>query len=204
MKFVFPESVEKELAQQSNQESTESINLSQQTKQQTQLNNEFKSSEPIELTPAQIEARNKQIQNITSKLYTPESPMQPEYRSNSEEIEKRLQRIQQRFQILKEKEEARNAQLQRQAWLRYSHLSKPTMADFKRPLTSFFLFASAIYMTMQYSWYALERENYIENMEIKQSNLINQLNDAFNQQSNIINDFDSKINNKKWWSNFFW
>lgn len=191
MKFVFPDSVEKELAEQTK--------LQQKEHENTVKSEPTSETTPVELTPAQIKARDAQIQKITSKLYTPQSPFQPEYRSRSAEIEERLQRIQKRFEILKQKEAAKNLQLQKEAWLRYNHLAKPTLSDFKRPLTSFFLLASAIYMTMEYTWYVLERGDYVENQENKQTIMVRQLNDAFERQSQVLTEFETISKNKKWW-----
>lgn len=151
------------------------------------------------MTPKELEHQQRKIENISSKLYTPQSPLTPEFRSKSSEIEERLQRIKTRFDSIKKKEEARIAQIQREAWLRYSHTSKPTLQDFKRPLTSFFLFASAIYITLQFSWYALEREKYIEEMENKQDKIVNELNEALREQKQILDQYNSMGGARKWW-----
>lgn len=199
MKIVFPESVERELAQQAATKTTDgSANV------QTALNDAIPQAEQkiVELSEAELQAREREIQKITSKLYQPESPLAPEYRSKSAEIEERLERIQKRFEALREKEAARNEQLGREAWLKYNHLSKPTISDFKRPLTSFFLLASAIYMTMQYSWYALEREDYIEKKEEQQSRLVDELNSAFKDQAVVLDEYNNMRAAKKWWK--FW
>lgn len=188
MKIVFPESVERELAQQ------QSLHTEKNTVQpfpQVQ--------EQQELSQSQLKARNQAIQNTTSSLYTPQSPLTPEYRSKSPEIEERLQRIQKRFAALKEKEEARNAYIQRQAWLKYHNLSKPTIGDFKRPITTFFLFASAVYMTLQFTWYTVERESYVEKMEMEQSKLVDSLNTALLNQKDVVQQYQASNNNKKWW-----
>lgn len=187
MKIVFPESVEKELAAQKE-------NISKTGNQPVQP------PQPTELSPAQIEVLNRRIQNTSSTLYTPVSPLAPEYRSKSAEIEERLQRIQQRFAALKVKEEARTAELQRQAWLKYNHLSKPTIQDFKRPLTSFFLLASGIYMTIQYSWHVLENENFVDNMESKQAKLVGELNAALINQSKVLEEYNLEKSSKKWYT----
>lgn len=188
MKIVFPESVEKELEQQKEQQQKSGVDP-----KGTQV------SQPTELTPAQIEELNRRIQSTTSSLYTPKSPLAPEYKSKSAEIEERLKRIQERFAAVKIKEEARNAEIRRQAWLKYSHLTKPTIQDFKRPITTFFLFASAIYMTMQYSWHLLENEDYIDNMESHQKQLVKELNLAFANQAEVIKEYSEETSSKKWW-----
>lgn len=199
MKFNFPESVEKELAQQAKQEQQRTngkITFSQHT---LPVQQEDKTNVTQKMTPKELEHQQRKIENISSKLYTPQSPLTPEFRSKSSEIEERLQRIKTRFDSIKKKEEARIAQIQREAWLRYSHTSKPTLQDFKRPLTSFFLFASAIYITLQFSWYALEREKYIEEMENKQDKIVNQLNEALREQKQILDQYNSMGGARKWW-----
>ncbi len=207
-KFEFPESVEKELAAQlaktpdvRNNEASNSTT----TSSAKQIAEQISSSSGVEVetakpTKAEIEARNRAIEQISSKLYTPKSPLTPEYRSRSVEIEERLQRIQKRFEALKIKEEARSAQLQREAWLRYSHLAKPTIADFKRPLTSFFMLASAAYLSMQYAWYAMERENYVERKELEQEQMVSQLNQAFFTQQTVLEEYQHPQKTRKWYS----
>ena len=113
-----------------------------------------------------------------------------------------MKRINQRFAALKMKEESRHAELQRQAWIKYSHLAKPTLSDFKRPITSFFLLASAVYMTAQYSWFALERENHVEQLEHTQSELVDNLNNALLRQQSVIQQYNDSLNSRKWWK--FW
>lgn len=189
MKIVFPESVEKELEEHRKKQEATGVDPKATVQP----------PHPAELKPAEIEELNRKIQGTTSKLYTPQSPLAPEYRSKSAEIEERLKRIQERFAAVKIQEEARNTELRRQAWLRYSHLTKPTFQDFKRPLTTFFLFASAIYMTMQYSWHLLENEDHVENMESRQDQLVKELNLAFANQSSVLNDYNNEASNKKWW-----
>lgn len=208
VKIVFPEELEKELLKEIEQGKNKSDKLSTtippnstQSPSSNQIN---EIQEPPKLSKAQLKARQEAIKNISSKLYTPESPFKEEYQSKRSEIEERLKRINERFQKLQVKEEAKNAELKRQAWLKYNHLTKPTISDFKRPITSFFLLASAIYMTMQYTWFALERENHIEDLENKQSQLVDNLNAAFLNQQVIINQYNnsSNNNNKSWWK--FW
>lgn len=206
MKFVFPESVERELAEQ--------VKKANQNVKPTS-NSEMTSNTPI--TAESIESKlstlsneqmlqkqrdyEKKVQQVTSKLYTPQSPLTPEYRSKSAEIDERLQRIQKRFDSLKAKEEAKIKQLQREAWLKYSYLSKPTLSDFKRPLTSFFLCASAVYMTMQYAWYAMEYDEYVHDKETQQNELVARLNQNLKDQQNVINDYENSSKKSKWW---FW
>ncbi|KAG0690636.1 hypothetical protein C6P40_002135 [Pichia californica] len=218
VKIVFPEEVERELALQAQQVKTNpsyptippnglsnqaSINshIQKPTEaSQIQIQNEIQ--QPSKLSKIQLKAREDAIQKISSRLYTPESPLTDEYRSKSGEIEERLKRINERFQKLKLKEDAKTADLQRQAWLKYNHLAKPTISDFKRPITTFLLFASAVYMTMQYTWFALERENYVEHLEQKEAKLVTELNTALLNQQDILNQYNNPLNKKKWYK--FW
>ena len=207
MKIVFPESVERELAQQQQQgqkdgSQTTTTTTTQPGGQPGQQIHPEGGQQKQELSEAQLKARNAAIQNTTSSLYQPESPLAPEHRSKSSEIEERLKRINQRFAALKMKEESRHAELQRQAWIKYSHLAKPTLSDFKRPITSFFLLASAVYMTAQYSWFALERENHVEQLEHTQSELVDNLNNALLRQQSVIQQYNDSLNSRKWWK--FW
>lgn len=188
MKIVFPDSVEKELQQQKQQPQNSGV-----VPKETQV------SQPTQLSPKEVEELNRRIQNTTSKLYTPKSPLAPEFKSRSAEIEERLKRIQERFAAVKIKEEARNAEIRRQAWLKYSHLTKPTIQDFKRPITTFFLFASAVYMTMQYSWHLLENEDFVENMESHQKQLVKELNLAFANQAEVMSRYEDQNTGSKWW-----
>ncbi|TID29922.1 hypothetical protein CANINC_001433 [Pichia inconspicua] len=188
MKIVFPDSVEKELQQQKQQPQNSGV-----VPKETQV------SQPTQLSPKEVEELNRRIQNTTSKLYTPKSPLAPEFKSRSAEIEERLKRIQERFAAVKIKEEARNAEIRRQAWLKYSHLTKPTIQDFKRPITTFFLFASAVYMTMQYSWHLLENEDFVENMESHQKQLVKELNLAFANQAEVMKNYEDQNTAGKWW-----
>lgn len=210
VKIVFPDDVEKELAaqqqQQQQKQHTQQSQPSQPASPPTSLSGNTTTlgeiQEPPKLTKAQLKEREVEIQKISSKLYTPESPLKEEYRSKSTEIEERLKRINERFAKLKLKEDAKNAELQRQAWLKYNHLAKPTLQDFKRPITSFLLFASAIYMTMQYSWFALERESYISQMQQKETELVNELNIALLEQQNVLTQYNESLKSKRWWK--FW
>lgn len=208
VKIVFPEELEKELIKEiqqskNNAQQDKSTSIPPNNTPSTSSNQINEIQEPPKLSKAQLKAREEAIKNISSKLYTPESPFKEEYQSKRPEIEERLKRINERFERLKLKEEAKNAELQRQAWLKYNHLTKPTISDFKRPITSFLLLASAIYMTMQYTWFALERENHIEDLENKQSQLVDNLNTALLNQQVIINQYNNPSNNNKsWWK--FW
>lgn len=204
MKIVFPESVERELAeqQQQKQQSPDKNSASTSNTTTPQSGQQEGEQQKQELSQVQLKARNAAIQNTTSSLYEPESPLAPEYRSKSTEIKERLERINKRFAALKAKEELRSAELQRQAWLRYSHLAKPTLSDFKRPITSFFLLASAVYMTAQYSWFALEREQYVATMEDAQAKLVDSLNDALVSQQMVLEQYDDSSKSRKWWR--FW
>lgn len=196
VKIVFPDIVERELAQQQSQQQVvhKTDNASTQTEK----------SPENQLSEAQIKARQQAINNTTSKLYQPEFPLTPKYRSKSKEIEERLASIQKRFHALKAKEDARNAELQRQAWLKFHSLSKPTLKDFKRPLTSFFLLASGVYISLQYTWYALERENFVDRKQAEQEILVNSLNEALLNQQIVIDQYNngSSSGYRKWWK--FW
>lgn len=197
MKFEFPESVERELAQQKD---PKTVVRQVETEKSPVLEDLIEKLETPQ-TEEQIRARQRAIEQTTSKLYKPQSPLTPEYRSRSGEIEERLKAIQKRFDSIKQKEEAKVAELQRQAWLKYHHLNKPTIQDFKRPLTSFFLLASATYISLQFAWYALEREQYIEQKQQQQDQLVDQLNLALENQQSVIDQFNTS-SRKGWWK--FW
>ncbi|ODV84834.1 hypothetical protein CANARDRAFT_208151 [[Candida] arabinofermentans NRRL YB-2248] len=110
-----------------------------------------------ELTEEQLAA----IQNLTSTLYQPVNPFSEP--SKASEIEAKIQSIQERLLKQQKIEEERYAELVAQQ----HELLKPTLSDFKRPLTSFFLLGSAVYLLIQYTWSYLEGEEHLIELDDK-------------------------------------
>lgn len=57
-------------------------------------------------------------------------------------------------------------------------------------------------MTAQYSWFALEREQYVAKMEDAQAKLVDSLNDALVSQQMVLEQYDDSSKSRKWWR--FW
>ncbi|KAH3663310.1 hypothetical protein OGAPHI_005300 [Ogataea philodendri] len=112
---------------------------------------------PEPLTPAELEA----IANIQSSLYQPKNPfLEP---SKADLIQKKIDAIADKLERHKQIEEAKYRELLKEQ----EKAAKPNIGDFRRPIASFLLLGSAVYLLLQYLWHTLEAEEHVISMEQK-------------------------------------
>ncbi|GMG55605.1 unnamed protein product [Ambrosiozyma monospora] len=146
-----------------------------------------------DLTPQQLA----KIEQITSKLYQPTNPLNEP--SKSALIEAKLKSIEMKLAQQQQRDEFR---LQKML-IDQQKILKPTLSDFKRPLTSMFLLASCVYLTLQFLWWHLITEEHIESMEIKTRAYERVIQDLLNEQMKIVKDDggfgEIQTKKKRWW-----
>ncbi|KAG7705335.1 hypothetical protein KL930_003904 [Ogataea haglerorum] len=138
-------------------------------------------AEESPLSPAELEA----INNIQSSLYQPSDPfLEP---SKADLIQQKIDAISQKLERQKQLEQAKYQKLieeQEQAL-------RPTLGDYKRPITSFLLLGSGVYLLLQYAWTCLEGEEHIIAMEQR----------TREYEKEIQTLLDQQVAKKKWfWS----
>ncbi|GME83534.1 unnamed protein product [Ambrosiozyma monospora] len=150
-------------------------------------------SQSRDLTPQQLA----KIEQITSKLYQPTNPLNEP--SKSALIEEKIKSIELKLAQQQQRDEIR---LQKML-IDQQKILKPTLSDFKRPLTSMFLLASCVYLTLQFLWWHLITEEHIESMEIKTRAYERVIQDLLNEQKKIIEsngEFgEIQTKKKRWW-----
>ncbi|ESW98206.1 hypothetical protein KL918_004051 [Ogataea parapolymorpha] len=138
-------------------------------------------AEESPLSPAELEA----INNIQSSLYQPSDPfLEP---SKADLIQQKIDAISQKLERQKQLEQAKYQKLieeQEQAL-------RPTLSDYKRPITSFLLLGSGVYLLLQYAWTYLEGEEHIIAMEQK----------TREYEKEIQTLLDQQVPKKKWFWN---
>ncbi|KAG7925362.1 hypothetical protein KL925_004377 [Ogataea polymorpha] len=116
-----------------------------------------RNAEESPLSPSELEA----INNIQSSLYQPSDPfLEP---SKADLIQQKIDAISQKLERQKQLEQARYQKLIQEQ----EQALRPTLGDYKRPITSFLLLGSGVYLLLQYAWTYLEGEEHIIAMEHK-------------------------------------
>ncbi|GMF05589.1 hypothetical protein B5S28_g884 [[Candida] boidinii] len=154
----------------------------------------IKHNQQIELPDANKKSVSKEIVNdeddealkITSSLYTPQNPFLVE--SKRHLIEEKIKQIEERIKVQEEKERQKLILLEQEE----EKLYQPKLGDFKRPMATTFLIASAVYLLIQYSWWLLKDEEYImeKEAEIREKERIIQM--LLNQQAEIVEEMENK------------
>lgn len=154
----------------------------------------IKHNHQIELPDTNKKSASKEILNeeddealkITSSLYTPQNPFLIE--SKRHLIEEKIKQIEERIKVQEEKERQKLILLEQEE----EKLYQPKLGDFKRPMATTFLIASAVYLLIQYSWWLLKDEEYIieKEAEIREKERIIQM--LLNQQADIVEEMNNK------------
>lgn len=147
--------------------------------------------------------------NVTSSLYQPQIDL-TKYQSKSPEITSQLERIKTKLARVEKLERERGEALMRKKWEQYEMKRVASISEFKRPLTSAFLLASGVYVSLHAFWIYLEREKMIATQTQTQLALVQQLDDGLRQlheqgpQESLLRSSSSSINSNKgrWW--LFW
>lgn len=126
------------------------------------------------------EKQKEEISRVSSRLYSPRNPL--ESSDTSRLIRQRLASIERRLDVQRKLEEARLAQLEK----KQAELSRPRVADFKRPLAACFLLALSVYMGLQYLWYALEGQEKVLADEQKTRQYERQVQALLDEQTELV------------------
>lgn len=131
--------------------------------------------------------------NVTSSLYQPKIPA--EFISKGNEISSHLERIKVKLARVEEIERKRNEAHMRKQWEQYELRRSTTLSEYKRPFTTVFLLASGVYISCHAIWWFLEKDKRIEQLHLKQIQLVEELETKLKIQNEI-----SVVNKRSWWN----
>lgn len=122
--------------------------------------------------------------NVQSSLY--EVKPADSVPNRGAEIASHLDRIKQKLARVERLERERSEAHMRKQWEQYELRRGANLSDFKRPLTTALLTASAVYVSCHALWWYLEREKRVEELAREQAALAAELQDALQRQAEDV------------------
>lgn len=135
--------------------------------------------------------------NVTSSLYQPKNV--DDIPTKSSEISSHLERIKKKLARVEELERKRNETHMRRQWEQYEMKRTTSLAEYKRPLTTVFLIASGVYISLHAVWWFLEREKRVDELTREQRRLVGELDTKLQIQNKVVINETKKSWLRWWW-----